>query len=218
VKYALLLVTHGEGRWLRPNLDSFARYVTPRPSSWLAVVDGNDSAHPPIYDTCTGWATTVHAERLGFCATARAAWREAQDTVASDVDYVFWLENDFRFFRPVDLKQVARVLDEQRLAQMSLMRQPVSDLEQRKGGVVASRPGEFISRFGWLQHESYWTTNPSLIPPRTLEWYEWPDEDDGCEGRFGIRLREAGETFGVWGHGDVWVHHLGERDGSGFGY
>jgi hypothetical protein len=123
---------------------------------------------------------------------------------------------------------------------MALIRDVANADEAKAGGLVASRPGEFEQRYlspegfsyprhaepvqglgaiPWLEQRSYFTTNPSLM--RRAFMAEQPFLDDGgpyCEGRYGIRLRDLGYTFGAWGSGEEWVAHMGVRDASGTGY
>lgn len=69
----------------------------------------------------------------------------------------------------------------------------------------------------WLEHRSYFTTNPSLMRRAFMAEHPWPDYPDQCEGRFGIDLIQAGYSFGVWGDGSPWVEHIGAAR-TGFGY
>lgn len=218
MKYALVFVTHGAATTMPETLLTFDRWVTPRPTIRLAVVDGADGAHP-IMQPGAPWHVTHLRPQEGFCGACRAGWEAATETLMmEDADYVFWLEHDFRFYRPVNLTHLATVLDHhQRLAQMALMRQPQNDAEIKAGGVIEARPDAmWVRQPGWIEHQEFFTTNPSLIPARTFG-HDWPD-GDRCEGRFGIQLREAGMAFGYWGTGEPWVEHIGARDETGKGY
>lgn len=157
----------------------------------------------------------THEERsaVGFCRSCQHCWAKA---AAGDHEFVFWLEHDFRFVKPVDLDQMAAILDANpQLAQMALMRQPVNEAERSAGGVVLSRPGQFQARGGWMEQQAYFTTNPSLFRRDFAERHPWPQEEQ-CEGRFGIHLLGLGYTFGMMGAGEPWTDHVGIR--SGFGY
>lgn len=145
-------------------------------------------------------------------------------------DWVFWLEDDFVFERSVPLVDLAYVMQMRpQVAQMSLYRNPVSDEEKKAGGLLNIGPDRFTRRGSgtstWIEHQAYWTTNPSLFPRVIAERYPWPTVDH-CEGVFGIELREQRKlliddeevetTFGIWGHGDPWVRHDAKRAGKGY--
>jgi hypothetical protein len=218
VRYGLLLVTHGDAPHMETTLESAFLNLHPLPSTLYAVVDGPDS-RLPSNEFLGPWHITQHASQHGFCRSCRTGWKLARKQAYEDnLDFVFWLENDFRLLRPVPITDMAEALDEHRhVAQMALMRQAVNDREVDAGGVVESRPGAFHDRAGWMEHLEFWTTNPSLIPTRTFDAFDWPVESR-CEGLFGLWAKQQGATFGYWGDGGVWVEHIGHRDGSGKGY
>lgn len=207
VRYVLAVLSHGddEDRYLADTLMAFDWQVSPTPILSVRVHD-----RPPL---------------KGFCHQTRTLWADAIRVAGEmDAEYVFWLEHDFHVTRPVDLRQLAAVLDaDHGIAQMALVRNAVNATELAAGGLVASRPGEFTDEGGWLSHRSYFTTNPSLM--RTAFMAEHPfgtaggkrlPQDIRCEGEYGIALREAGFRFGVWGGGEEWVRHVGHRDGRGY--
>lgn len=223
MNYRLVVLTHGDAPQLEPCLESFREMVTPQPTSRHAFVDG-DGALPPVepLGPFEGWAG---GKQLGFCGNCELAWLGA--ALADGHEHVFWLENDFVFTRPLDLQPLAAVLDANpMLAQMALMRNAVSDVEIAAGGLVESRPGEYEQRFSgaetgaaahpWFEHRSYLTTNPSLMRRGFMAANPWPDYTSECEGRFGIDLVARGYSFGVWGSGEPWVDHVGERVGHGY--
>jgi hypothetical protein len=185
--------------------------VSPEPSLVLAFHDGAGYAYMPFGGQ---FRVVAGASQRGFCGATRELWAGA---AAGWCDYVFYLEHDFEFLRPVDLTQLAVVLDANpALAQMALMRDAVNAEEKAAGGLYESRPGQYAKRDGWLEHSAYLTTNPSLMSAEFMRRNPWPDYPDRCEGRFGIDLLDAGYRFGAWGTGEPWVRHIGER--TGFGY
>ena len=238
VRYRLVVLTHGthgRGDTLERTLGSFLDQVVPTPTEVYIHQDGPGAPHyKPGFPMPLTVADTAAAQ--GFCWSTRRAWRDA---AASDVDYVFWLEHDFVFTQRVNLRELAAILDTlPMLAQMALCRGSANPAEEKAGGLVASRPGEFtleeawLDRFRsnpgiistphdfyarpWYSHSSYFTTNPSLMRRAFMAENPWPDYPEQCEGRFGIDLRELGYFFGLWGDGTPWVEHVGVR--SGFGY
>lgn len=222
MKYRLIVLTHGDSEPLTATLASFVEHVSPLPADAFMHIDGptptSVAYHVARNLSAWEWILSEDQQPVGFCGSCAECWEEAGH---GDHDYAFWLEHDFTFVRPVDLRELALTLDANpQLAQMALMRQPVNEQEVEAGGVVASRPGQFSERVGdygrWLEQRSYWTTNPSLFNANMARGaHRWP-EGDRCEGRFGIYLREQGFTFGMWGNGEPWVEHVGAR--SGFGY
>lgn len=217
--YRLIVLTHGRSETLQATLDSFYEHVSPAPIDGFMVCDG---CSPPL---SWPYRYTIPSPRAGFCGACRIGWYEA---AWPDVDFVFWLEHDFTFERDVQLYDVADVLDaDPMLAQMALMRDAVNEQEKAAGGLYESRAGEYEMRWGnptpgdewapqWLEHRSYFTTNPSLMRREFMAENPWPTYPSECEGRFGIDLLERGYSFGVWGDGEPWVAHAGVR--TGFGY
>jgi glycosyltransferase involved in cell wall biosynthesis len=212
MKYALVLITHGRAETLERTLASFEEMVFPAPRDRIVIADGADSRLPH-----GKWDIVQHETQFGFCTACRSGWRKAS---ASECEFVFWLENDFRFLRPLDLRQLAEHLRRDHLlAQMSLLRQSVSPQEHQHGGVIEAlraRGHEFASNGAWLRHRAYFTTNPSLMRRTFMADNPWPAYERECEGRFGLDLIARGYSFGIWGNGEPWVEHIGVRDGYGY--
>lgn len=235
--YRLIFLTHGDpvdhGGTRQRTLNSFREMVTPRPKDGCLIYDGSVSAVAEAGSwNGFGWAWPCVATDgpVGFCRAVGAGWERA---CAPGVDFVFWLEHDFEFLRPVDLTAIAPVLDHnEELAQMALMRGSVNDVEKALGGVVADhkdRGTKFVSRVTnlglsdergeyveWLSHQAYFTTNPSLMTRQFMIEHPWPDYPSECEGKFGIDLTKAGYQFGILGDGKPWVEHIGHRTGYGY--
>lgn len=162
------------------------------------------------------------AGRSGFAGAIRSAW--AMLRAGSVADFVFHLEDDFRFFRVVELDRMARVLVERPyLAQLALRRQPWNAEEIAAGGIVEQHPGDFVEVTDphgnqWLEHRRFFTTNPSLYR-RELLGQEWPAGEQS-EGRFSIELFEdPAARSGYWGSraSGEWVEHIGHhRAGTGY--
>lgn len=232
--YTLAILTHGNGDKVAQALRSFTDKVKPEPTRILVHCDGPRQAEIQAH----GVLAEQHFDSVqrGFCAATRRLWHWAASPTNDQTPFTFWLEHDFVFLRPVDLRDLADVLDaDKKLAQMQLMRTPVNEQEIAAGGLYQSRPGEYQRalhrRFdhvregnmtaytdqSWLRHRSYFTTNPSLMRTDFMTWNHWPDDDEPhCEGRFGIDLVRRGFYFGVWGSGEPWVEHVGRRDGFGY--
>lgn len=168
---------------------------------------------PPL-DACVIVDDTDHA--MGFAGAIRAGW---ECVLRTDTDYVFHLEDDFTFNRPVPLAQMRQTLEAKRnLAQVALKRQPWNAEERAAGGIVEQHPGDFQEVRGlWTEHERFFTTNPCLYPRWIVE-KGWPQGPES-EGRFTHRLRDEGLRFAFWGgkFAPPHVEHIGaERAGVGY--
>jgi hypothetical protein len=228
--YTLAVLTHGPGRTIYQVLASFQDKVTPRPSRIAVHCDGPRQAPVRALDLLA--EQSFDSEQRGFCRATGRLWKWASD---GETEFVFWLEHDFVFLRPVDLEPLAATLRaDPTVAQMQLMRTPVAQAEIAAGGLFEMRRDDYTPRMWvpeppitnvpgdvciWQSHRSYFTTNPSLMRSEFMALNPWPDDDAGqCEGRFSIDLVKRGFSFGVWGSGEPWVQHIGRRDGSGGGY
>lgn len=233
MRYALALLTHGDAAPLARTLSSFREMVSPDPDALVVCYDGatlygNGSPKlPPLVGAVATIVTT--GKPSGFCAATRKLWSVA--AAVEDVDYVFWLEHDFEFLRPVDLRALATPLTiDPYLAQMALMRNAVNEKERAAGGLFESRRDDYVPArledgwedivpggdLRWLLHRSYFTTNPSLMRRSFMASRPWPEYEQQCEGLFGVDLVASGYAFAAWGEGEPWVSHHGVR--TGFGY
>lgn len=227
IDYTLAVLTHGDAAPLGRTLHSFFDKVKPEPERTVIHWDGPVGA--PLWWAGAADDVDVSAQQRGFCRATQQLWRLASE---ASTEFVFWLEHDFRFLRPVSLEYLAGPLREDpTLAQMQLMRNAVSREEILAGGLFEMRRDDYLPRtwmpdavmtsaddlLPWQQHSAYFTTNPSLMRTAWMAEHPWVDDDEPfCEGRFSISLVERGFHYGVWGNGEPWVQHHGRR--TGFGY
>lgn len=216
----LLVITDGRQECLHRTLESLDLSVDLDVISRRVIV--NDCGENPAFGD---WLDTLGFDehlrpatsRRGFAGAIAAGWKAAGDS-----DYVFHLEDDFIFQRPVNLQHIMKVLaDHPHLAQMALRRQAWNDEEVKAGGVVESRPSEFVDcsdgEAQWLEHRCFFTTNPAVLPAQTVA-REWPQVQHS-EGIFGLKLFEDPQTTcGYWGRREhlPWVRHIGVRGGIGY--
>lgn len=163
--------------------------------------------------------------RLGFCGAIREGWDRLR--ALPDWDYVFHLEEDWRFDRPLSLARMIDVLDsDSLLAQVALRRHAVNPEERKAGGVVEMWPDEYVEKTlideGWasdyLEHGLYFTTNPCVYRRDIVEHFDWP-KGPACEAAFTTAVRDLGGRFALWGSraGGPWITHTGTiRTGKGY--
>lgn len=235
----VVMLTDGRGACLDRALDSLARNLSG--DYGVTVFDDSGSvdyrwtvaaACRAFYDrtdrvACVGRRGEEDGDlprRIGFCRAVRAAWQSAAAFTA--VPWVLWWEDDFALDEPVDLADLIHAMTvNPGLAQLALMRQPVTHEERTAGGVL-ERHGDEVTVVNtyaddrlvgtYREHPYYWTTNPSLISREFIAAHPWPDGPE-CEGKFGLALKAEGWRFGAWGPpGTRQVTHDGPRIGTGY--
>jgi hypothetical protein len=161
------------------------------------------------------------AHEMGMAGAVQEAFRLA---LMVDAEFAFIVEEDFRFLEPIDLSMLAAILDrDPTLAQVVLLRQPWSPIEQAAGGIIQLDPFAYTEEsFGmgctFLRHGAIrdwgWSSNPTLIPRRTLE-LGWPD---GNEREMTLRCLDAGMSFAFYGGRDdpPRVEHVGSVRSEGW--
>lgn len=229
----LLVITDGRRQYLERTLASAAENLVTSDGTdpirrRVMVDDSGDQAYAQWLDESFGRFHIVHTPgRTGFGAAIQAGWDEVDadhpKTGRRGTGFVFHLEDDFTFNRPVQLDRLAALLDRRAdIAQVALRRQPWNDAERRAGGIIEQHPDAYTeTRDGddaWLEHRQFWTTNPSLYRTSLIA-RGWPTGDHS-EGHFGIGLCEDPELrFAYWGarSDGPWVEHIGaERAGTGY--
>jgi glycosyltransferase involved in cell wall biosynthesis len=195
----------------------------------MVIVDdsGDDVYGLWLEDEFAGgpWGTNVlHLPAPhGYWRAMKAVWALARHW---DEPAFFFLEDDFVFNEPVNLEDLAEIVEARRdLAQMALIRQPWFHNEVEHGGVLQALEAQG-QRFTectnghhwWIEHRAVFTGNPCLIPRRTLE-HDWP-EGDWSESRFGrLLFSNPHARAAYWGRRTdrPRVEHIGhERVGSGY--
>jgi hypothetical protein len=214
-RIAVLLIGDGRDGCRAATMDSFAKRVSGYRLRGVVQVD--DRAH-----------------QLGFAGAIEAGWSALRDRMLSAErqgypppwDYVFHLEEDWAFLRPVDVRAMASVLDaDPTLVQCALRREPVNDAERVAGGVVEAWPREYEERIAltptggvpYLRHSLFFTTNPSLYRRELVEAEAWP-QVPRSEDEFGRYLVRRGQRFAFLGERTepVYLRHTGERRGTGY--
>lgn len=215
--------------------------MTPPRVALLVIGDGRDDLKQ---DTMRSWMHRAHDYELativevddryhtrGFCGAIQHGWERLRVARSlTPFDYVFHLEEDWRFDRDFSLRDMADVLDADRsLCQVALRRGPENDVEEAAGGLVEVWPDEYVDcaivpigvagGIAYLRHRLYFTTNPCLYAADLAERYEWPDEPR-CEQGFGLTMLSEGLAFAFLGSrlDEPWVAHTGRHARRGKGY
>lgn len=210
VPVQLIVLSNRRRKYLGQALMSIRWHVT-GVDSILIVDDSGDPEHHAWLDgTGLQWAA-VAPEATGYTTAMRRVFELAQGA------HVALWEEDFIATAPIDLDRMAGMLDEgPYLAEVVCQRPPWFSYEVAAGGVVAdneARGHRFDLVDGLLEHRAFWSTNPCVIPRRTLE-HDYP-AGTWSESVFGYELlRDPGLRFGLLP--DISVEHVGER--SGYGY
>lgn len=240
----VLVTTDGRTDLLDRTIASFEANVD---GQFAQLLIHDDSGDPAVRNSIRvhlpEWGLITTPGRSGFAGARRHAWAHLQRHCQSP--WVFMLEDDFVFNRPVDLNHLIAVMRAHpRLSQMAFRRQGWNGPEIEAGGVVELRPSDFedhtdlmwdldqpvagtdtmtlARREHWLEHRLFWTSNPSLFRLGLVQVHDWPP-GDRSEAEFCNRiLTEHPEwTAGYWGprSSTPWVHHIGdERHPMAWGY
>lgn len=211
---ALLVITDGRRDCIQQTISSAYQMLEGPITHHLIYNDSGDPAYEFWLRHMYAKTFKIHnsSRRRGFGGAIQAAWRILGRL---PIQYVFHLEDDFTFRRPVLLDRMVQVLsDNPYLVQLALRRQPWNFLEAEAGGVVELHPDAYTEMSAgdsiWLEHRLFFTTNPSLYRVELCD-KTWPAAGQS-EGRFTHELLADPEIqFGYWGSRDSgeWVHHIG---------
>lgn len=226
---ALLVMADGREEYLADTMTSARANLTgPITERWLYDETGDEAYRARLAELYPEFTRIGTGPRRGFAGAIEDAWRILLDR--STATWVFHLEQDFTFNRPLNLAPVISVLEQRpHLVQMALRRQPWNDAERAAGGIVEQHPDWYsdcrADGLAWLEQRAFFTTNPSLYR-RTLcttGFHEPPH----AEGMFTHRLLREGSPevrgdavrFGYWGSRFQvpWVEHIGHvRAGTSY--
>jgi hypothetical protein len=225
--FTLMVITDGRKECLKETIKSADEHLQGLFTQRLMVNDCLDPEYrqwlgEEFYD----FEIIHHTEKRGFCGSIVTGWRATRipPTGTARADYIFHLEDDFTFNRPVDLTAMAAVLaGHPYLAQLVLKRQPWNDEEKAAGGIVEQWPNEYREmnspHGSWLEHRLFFSTNPCMYPISLIEKHKWPMVPR-CEGEFTKELlMDPDLRFAFWGRreDEPWVHHIGDqRVGTGY--
>lgn len=228
MEYILTVLTNGRQECLARTLEAFERFITPRPTQIFIHIDGN---HPPprlLYDEMP-WQVSVARDPVGFTFGTDDCYATAAQ---SGLDWTFHLEDDFVILEPIDLRDIAAVLDaEPHLAQMAQIRTPWGH-EIPHGGYIPQNQDSYERKstrvkigkrqveHRWIETSRNWATNPALMKTQFFRDNPWPlvPLSEGVYG-FQIRERNPAARFGLWGWGGPKCAHIGvDRVKGAHGY
>ena len=206
--------------YLRRSLASLVENVTgPIVQSVIYDCWGDPDIRAQIREMAPdGWYVVGPDERPDFTGSMQAMWRYIAKRAKGE--FVFQVEDDFTYARPVDLEPMIAVLRrEPHLAQMALLRDACYQDERDAeaiGNILGWPRPAFTFRDGWFEHRQFFTLNPSLFR-RSLTERPWPGGHHS-ETLFGKALyRDPRIRSGFWGAGEEWITHIGEiRAGAGY--
>jgi hypothetical protein len=228
---AIVIIGDGRDGYLRQCVGTLGQLYGPVSERWMYDDSGEPEYRRGLVRRYPRWRHIDGGSRQGCAGAFQQVWRQV--AAETQADFVFLIEQDFRFVRPVDLDSMSGLLDERPyLAEVALLRQPWNSEEKRAGGIVEWHPDWYVDMSDgrgrhWLEHRSF-TTNPCLFR-RSLLDVPWPDSRPGAysEGIFSHQIHEKGtpEVPGeqvrcaYWGRrgSGVWVEHIGhQRIGMGY--
>lgn len=212
--------------WLRGNIKRI----------WLYDDTGDEQYRHHLKTKYPTWTHINGGQRQGCAGAFQQVWKQLAEhtaTKGTKSEFFFFIEQDFTFFRLVDLDSMAGLLTERPyLAEVALLRQPWNSEEKRAGGIVQWHPDWYTSMSDqsgrqWLEHRNF-TTNPCLFR-RSLLNIPWPAHQPGAysEGIFSHHIHTEGTPevpgdqvrcayWGPRGSGS-WVKHIGyHRIGTGY--
>jgi hypothetical protein len=232
VTIALLIITDGRDDYLTRCVNSISCLAGDITERWMHDDTGDTAYRAELAREYPTWNHLDAGPRVGCAGAFQSAWSKVK--TGTSAKFFFLIEQDFVFNRPIDLDQMASLLDDRPyLAQVALRRQPWNDVELAAGGVVESHPDWYVDMEDdhgrqWLEQGFFYTTNPSLQRVTLLD-VPWPAHQEGrySEGAFHQRLLADGTSevsgdqvrYAYWGSRDSgeWCEHIGRlRVGMGY--
>jgi hypothetical protein len=207
--------------YLRQSLTSLASNVT-GPVVQRVIYSDWDPEHRSELEQIAGehgFYVVGPKRHIGYAQAHRLLWEYLSKRAQGD--YIFSVEDDFTYDRPVDLVPMLDTLQANpHLRQVALLREAYYPKEIEAGGVLQSlatpttlqndRPHPFV------EHRDHWTDNPSLFHVSICKT-PWPT-GKSTERQFGNRLlQDQVAAFAYFGSGESWITHIGEvRAGSAY--
>ena len=218
----MICLTAGRRRYLERTIGSFEERVHGNFGRLMILDDSGTPTFAAFLKRKYGDRWEIVKTRggpSGFTQAIRAAWADEQKRPMG-APYIFHLEEDFVFDRPVYVDEMVGVLEsDPKLAQVALLRGAFFPPEKRAGGIIEEDPGAYEHRNGngppHLVHQKFFTTNPCVYR-RDLLQRGWPAQKDS-ETVMSRNLVRRGYSFAFMGDGEPWITHIGaQRTGLGY--
>lgn len=229
---ALVIIGDGRDNYLRQCVTSLRYLDGPIVENWMYDDTGDQTYRDHLARRYPGFWHINGGPRQGCAGAFQQVWRQVrQNTTAR---FIFLVEQDFVFIRPIDLYGMADLLDAHPyLAEVALRRQPWNHVEMAAGGIIEAHPDWYRDMTDdagrqWLEQSAFFTTNCPLFRTSLLD-VPWPGSQPGCysEGLFHHQLMTSGTpevpsdqvAYAYWGARDsgIWVEHIGhQRIGTGY--
>lgn len=185
--WTLIVTSHGRWDYLHRTMDSIAHTVG------LDFFDRRvlsyDGEGPVWLDGFTEHHST--GARSGLTANLAQAW-----ATLGDDEWCFHVEEDFLILE-APLDDMADTLEAfPQVAQMVLVRQPISPEEQRAGSVLGGQHmrGRWEDMGGWVSHRQGFWLNPFVAHSRTLKALT-----PGVEKELTCQALQQGWRMAYWG-------------------
>jgi hypothetical protein len=222
---SVTIAVHTDGRreYIAESIESLEASVHGQIERRVIYDDSGDPAYKAWLEQRfggLGYYVVGPAGRLGYTGSMQALWRYLARRATTS--YVLLAEDDFVYERPVELDDLAAILEAgPHLRQVALLRRPYYQAELEAGSIIAQDPGAYEQRRdgerAWLEHRLYFTANPSLFRRELTAAEPWPS-GASSERRYTDQLnRDPRSRFAYLGTGEAWIRHIGARR-AGAGY
>ncbi len=208
---AVCVIGDGRGEFLRQTVDSIGTHVFYKDLRGVMVDDSGDLDYGLYLDEeYYGWSI-VHGGRRGMAGAVQAGF---DAVLATDAEYVLWVEEDMMLTRYLPIPEALAALEAHpNLAQMCFKREAIDPSEgDDQLAAILARAAFSRTHEAFTTHDVIFSMNPCLIPRRVLE-VGWPAGPIGVGNEDGMtrKLLDEGFVFGSWGHvGDEpWARHIG---------
>lgn len=210
-RWTLIVMGHGRWGYQEQTLGSLDEAVgLDRFDRLVLSLDGGCEPLPPWADGTGRWEDHQLPGRQGLTANLTQAWGALTD----DDEWVAFVEEDW-LIRDFPLDDMADTLEAfGDVANMVLVRDPVSPQEQRAGSVLGGQhvQGRWEEMGGWVRHRKGFWLNPFVAHADTLR-----SLTPGTEDVLTAQCLERGWSFGYWGspEDEPRCRHLGACGGMG---
>lgn len=214
--HTVTVAVHTDGRkeFIERSIDSLESRMKARQGMVTRRIIFDDSGDRSYKDWCNqrfasfGYYVVGPNERLGYTRSMAALWRYLDRRC--DSEYVFLVEDDFKYLKNFSLEKMIVHLEEKPyVRQVALLRKPYYPKELEAGGIIQQNPDAFEVKDGLVEHRDHFTANPSLIR-RGLAKVPWPLRSSSERHFSNALLHDPEARFAYLGDGKPWIEHIGE--------